>query len=76
MEIRGKFQQALKMVEDREKQLFTFFVFYPLIVAFQASSHSPERRTFRDLSIGIENYSFDGIWLGTEPFLCFSIDFR
>ena len=76
VEIRGKFQQALKRAENREKQLLCFLPFYPLRSAFQAYSCSPERRTFRDLSIGIKMFSFHAIWLGIEPFLCFSIDVR
>ena len=60
----------LKIVKNN---FLRFLAFYPLISAFQASSCSPER-TFRDLSIGIENSSFHAIWLGIEPFLCLAND--
>ena len=43
-----------------------FLPFYPLISEFQASSHTPKGRTFRALSIDIENSSFHALWLGIE----------
>ena len=39
---------------------------YSCRFAFQASSRSPESRTFRDQSIGIENSSFHALWFGIE----------
>ena len=49
-----------------KKQVLRFLPFYPLILAFQASSCTPKRRTFRDLSIGIGNSSFHAFWLDIE----------
>ena len=53
-----------------------FLPFYPLISAFQALSCLANDRSRRDLSFGIENSWFHGIWLGIEPFLCFSVYFK
>ena len=41
-------------------------LFYFLISVFQASSRTPKKRTFRALSIDIENSSFHAMWLGIE----------
>ena len=49
-----------------KNQVLRFLPFYPLISVFQASSRTPKGRTFRDLSIGIENSSFHALWLGIE----------
>ena len=59
-----------------KNQVLRFLRFYPLIWVFQASSRTPKGRIFRDLSIGIENSSFHGMWLGIEPFFCFSVYFK
>ena len=49
-----------------KNKVLRFLPFYPLISVFQASSRTPKGRTFRDLSIGIENSSFHALWLGIE----------
>ena len=37
VEIRGKFQEALKLAENRGKQLFTFFAFLPPYIGVSGS---------------------------------------
>ena len=49
-----------------KNRVLRFLPFYPLISMFQASSRTPKGRTFRALSIDIENSSFHALWLGIE----------
>ena len=49
-----------------KNQVLRFLPFYLLISAFQASSRTPKGRTFRALSIDIENSSFHAFGLGIE----------
>ena len=60
------FNRCSKWLKMQKNQVLRFLPFYPLISVFQASSRTPKGRTFRDLSIGIENSSFHALWLGIE----------
>ena len=60
------FNRCSKWLKMPKNQVLRFLPFYPLILAFQASSCTPKGRTFRDLSIGIGNSSFHAFWLDIE----------
>ena len=72
----GDFPLAARNCERIPKtRVSRFLRFYLLISPFQALACENSDRARRDLSIGDKNAQFHGMWLGIEPFLCFSISY-